>query len=116
MNLTTGDTLVVHFTQTPTGILPPAVKSEKPYLTVYPNRISSEATIEYYLPFNTDPVLKIYSLLGEEVMQIKGEGRQQQGLYQIRLNAQESSLPSGMYMIRFTAGDFSSSAKVFIEK
>ncbi|MCX6274640.1 MAG: CotH kinase family protein [Bacteroidetes bacterium] len=116
VNLTTGDTLVVHFTQTPTGILPPAVKSEKPYITVFPNVISSEATIEYYLPFNVTPVIKIYSLLGEEVMQIKSEGRQQQGLYQIKLNAQQSALPPGMYMVQLTAGDFQKSVKVFLEK
>lgn len=116
VNLTTGDTLVVHFTQTPTGILPPAVKSEKPYITVFPNVISSEATIEYYLPFNVNPVIKVYSLLGEEVMQIKSEGRQQQGLYQIRLNAQQSSLPPGMYMVQLTAGDYQKSVKVFLEK
>ena len=116
VNLTTGDTLVVHFTQTPTGMLPPAVKSEKPYITVFPNVISSEATIEYYLLFNVTPVIKIYSLLGEEVMQIKSEGRSQQGLYQMKLNAQQSALPPGMYMVQLTAGDFQKSVKVFLEK
>ncbi len=116
VNLTSGDTLVVHFTQTPTGILPPAVKNEKPYITVFPNVISSEATIEYYLPFNVSPVIKIYSLLGEEVMQIKSEGRSQQGLYQMKLNAQESSLKPGMYMVQLTAGDYQKSVKVFLQK
>lgn len=116
VNLTSGDTLVVHFTQTPTGILPPAVSSEKPYLTVFPSVISSEATIEYYLPFNVTPVLKVYSLLGEEVIQIKSEGRQQQGVYQIKLDASQSALPSGMYIVQLTAGDFTKSVKVFLEK
>lgn len=116
ISLTSGDTLVVHFTQTPTGILPPAVKSEKPYITVYPNVITSDATIEYYLPFNVTPEIKIYSLLGEEVMQIKSEGRSQQGLYQIKLNAQQSTLHPGMYMVQLTAGDYQKSVKVFLEK
>jgi hypothetical protein len=116
VNLATGDTLVVHFTQTPTGMLPPAVKTETPYLTVYPNVISSEATIEYYLPFNVTPVLKVFTLHGEEVLQVKSEGRQQQGLYQIRLNAEQSSLPAGMYIVQLTAGEFSKTAKVFFTK
>lgn len=114
--LTSGDTLVVHFTQTPTGILPPVMKNETPYLTVFPNVFSSEATIEYYLPFNVTPVLKVYSLLGEEVLQIKGEGRQQQGLYQIKLNADRSVMPAGMYIVQLTAGDYTKSVKVFLEK
>jgi len=116
INLTGGDTLVVHFTQTPTGILPPAIKSEKPYLTVFPTVVSSEATIEYYLPFNVVPVLRIFSALGEEVMQIKSEGRQQQGLYQVKLDAAQSSLPAGMYIVQLSAGDYQGSVKVFLEK
>ncbi|CAN5608788.1 hypothetical protein BH11BAC1_BH11BAC1_02520 [soil metagenome] len=116
VNLANADTLVVHFTQTATSILPPVSKNEKPYLTVFPNVFSSEATIEYYLPFNVTPVLKVYSLLGAEVLQIKSEGRQQQGLYQIKLNAQDSSLPSGMYIVKLTAGDYQKSVKVFLEK
>jgi len=116
INLASSDTLVVHFTQTPTGILPPAVKSEKPYITVFPNVFSSEATIEYYLPFNVTPVIKVYNLMGAEVMQIRSEGRQQQGLYQIKLNADQSVMPSGMYTVQLTAGDFTKSVKVFLEK
>jgi hypothetical protein len=115
INLAGSDTLVVHFSQTPTGILPPAVKGEKPYITVFPSVFASEATIEYYLPYNVTPVIKVYNLMGVEVMQIKSEGRQQQGLYQIRLNA-ESSLPAGMYTVQLTAGDFARSVKVFLEK
>jgi len=115
INLAGSDTLVVHFTQTPTGILPPAVKGEKPYITVFPSVFSSEATIEYYLPYNVTPVIKVYNLMGEEMMQIKSEGRQQQGLYQIKLNAEES-LPSGMYIVQLTAGDFTKSVKAFLEK
>jgi hypothetical protein len=116
ISLAGSDTLVVHFTQTPTGMLPPAVKGEKPYLTVYPNVFSSEATIEYYLPYNVTPVIQVYNLMGAEVMQIKSEGRAQQGLYQIRLNADESTMPSGMYIVQLTAGDFTKSVKVFLEK
>ena len=116
VNLTSGDTLVVHFTQTPTGMLPPATPKETPYLAVYPNVVSSEATIEYYLPFNVSPMLKIYSMLGEELMQIKSDGRQQQGLYQIKLDATQSALRPGMYIVRLSAGDFQQSVKIFLEK
>src|SRR6185436_16011116 len=67
INLAGSDTLVVHFAQTPTGILPPAVKGEQPYITVFPSVFSSEATIEYYLPYNITPVIKVYNLMGAEV-------------------------------------------------
>ncbi len=116
MNLISGDTLVVHFTQTPTGILPPAIKSETPYLIIYPTVFSNEATIEYYLPFNVTPVIKVFTLMGEEVLNIKSSGRAQQGLYQIKLNAGESSLAPGMYIVQLSAGDYKKSVKVFLEK
>jgi hypothetical protein len=116
ITLSTTDTLVAHFTQTPTGILPPVSKNEKPYITVYPSVFSTEATIEYYLPYNVNPVIKIYSLLGEEVMQVKSHGNRQQGLYQIRLNTEGSSMAPGMYIVQLTAGDYTKSVKVFLEK
>ncbi len=116
ITLASGDSLVVHFTQTATGMLPPVAKSETPYLIVYPNVFSSETTIEYYLPFNTQPEVKIFSLYGQEVMQLKGEGRDVHGLYQMRLNVENANLPAGMYIVQLKAGDYQKSVRMIIEK
>lgn len=66
-------------------------------ISVIPNPISSWGDATYHVGESCLVNLKLYSLLGENVLTFV-EGERQQGLYRISMNMQ--SLPSGIYILR----------------
>lgn len=66
-------------------------------LNVVPNPISTWGDVTYYVSDYSLVNLKLYSLLGENVLTFV-EGERQQGLY--RLNMDMQTLPSGIYVLR----------------
>ncbi len=79
----------------------------------YPNPFNPTTTIKYNLPEATFVTLKIYNVLGQEVATLVNE-QQPLGYYSVNWNA--SSLPTGMYIYRITAGKFSQSKKMQLVK
>jgi hypothetical protein len=79
----------------------------------YPNPFNPRTTIEYSLPRETQVSLKIYNLLGQEVRTLV-EAHSQAGHYKVNFDA--SSLPSGMYIYRLTAGGSILSRKMVLSK
>ncbi|MEX1276946.1 MAG: T9SS type A sorting domain-containing protein, partial [Bacteroidota bacterium] len=67
----------------------------------FPNPFNPSTTISYGLPSEENVVVKVYSMLGQEVATLF-EGRQAAGTYQMQFNA--SHLPSGAYIYRVQAG------------
>ncbi|RPI04916.1 MAG: T9SS C-terminal target domain-containing protein, partial [Ignavibacteriae bacterium] len=65
----------------------------------YPNPFNPTTTIRYELPVMSYVILRIYDLLGREVMRLF-EGRQPAGSYHASMNAR--GMASGMYMYRLT--------------
>ncbi len=59
------------------------------------------------------PILKIYDVLGKEVAELVND-RLGTGSYLVEFDG--SSLSSGVYFYRLTAGEFSDTKKMVIEK
>ncbi|MBN2091997.1 T9SS type A sorting domain-containing protein [candidate division KSB1 bacterium] len=79
----------------------------------YPNPFNPATTIKYNLKKSCYVCLKIYNLSGQEVeklfnkFQIKGEHE---------ITWQPKGLPSGIYLYRLQAGDFSETKKLIMQK
>jgi hypothetical protein len=56
-------------------------------------------------------VLEVYNLMGERVITVVND-RQQAGSYNYRLNANESGLSTGVYLLKFKAGNTSITQKL----
>jgi hypothetical protein len=69
----------------------------------YPNPFNPSTKISYSLPIQSRVTLKVFDILGEEVMTLVN-GVQDAGVYDIEFNA--GSLASGVYFYRLQAGDF----------
>jgi hypothetical protein len=79
----------------------------------YPNPFNPSTTIKFDLPEAAHVVMKIYSLLGEEVAILINEEKQA-GRYTLNFNA--SGLASGVYIYRLKANDFVNSKKTILLK
>ena len=79
----------------------------------YPNPFNPATTIAYSIPKESQVSLKIYDVMGREVVEL-ASGRQAAGSYNIEFDA--SSLASGTYFYKLTAGDFISVKKMVLLK
>jgi len=79
----------------------------------YPNPFNPVTRIKYDLPEVSHVVLKIYSILGEEVVTIINEEKQP-GKHLVDYNA--SALASGVYVYRLKANDYIESKKMILLK
>ena len=79
----------------------------------YPNPFNPVTTIRYQLPKESKVVIKIYDMLGSEVMELLNE-QKELGIYEVDFNA--SNLSSGIYLYKLQAGDFVESKKMILLK
>ncbi len=79
----------------------------------YPNPFNPSTVISYSVPEPVKVVIKIYNLLGEEVVQLVNENKNA-GSYLVEWNA--SGFSSGVYLYKINAGNFSSSKKLLLMK
>lgn len=79
----------------------------------YPNPFNPVTTISYSIPEESRVSLKIYDVMGSEVAELVN-GRQLAGIYNVNFDA--SSLASGTYFYKLTAGDFVSIKKMVLLK
>jgi hypothetical protein len=79
----------------------------------YPNPFNPTTVISYQLPVAGNISLKIYDVLGKEVMTLVN-GRQEAGAYNFTLNA--ASLASGIYFYRLQSGNFVQTKKMMLVK
>jgi hypothetical protein len=70
----------------------------------YPNPFNPSTTINYSIPSASDVSVKVYDLLGHEVMTLVNEHKSA-GNYSVVVDA--SNLASGVYVYKMNAGDFS---------
>lgn len=82
----------------------------------YPNPFNPSTVISYQLPVNSQVKLKVYDILGNEVMTLVDEYKEA-GNYEVELNVgQTISLSSGVYIYRLTVGEYTASKKMVIIK
>jgi hypothetical protein len=79
----------------------------------YPNPFNPSTTIEFALPHAGYVTLKVYSVLGEEVATLIA-GERAAGSFRATWDA--SSMPSGVYFYRLTAGEYVQTKKAVLMK
>ena len=79
----------------------------------YPNPFNPLTTIEYALPYTEFVMLKVYTMLGEEVETLI-EGHHAAGTFKATWDA--SGVPSGVYFYRLTAGGYVQTKKAVLIK
>lgn len=82
----------------------------------YPNPFNPSTTIEYELPQDSQVILKIYNVLGQEVRVLLDEN-QSAGLKTVRWDGRNDSgktVGSGVYLYRIQAGDKIQSRKMLL--
>ncbi len=80
---------------------------------IYPNPFNPVTSITYGLPENTDILIKVYDMTGQQITTLVNTF-QTAGYHIISWNA--SSYPSGVYLIRIDSGDFTQTQKVVLVK
>ena len=79
----------------------------------YPNPFNPTTIITYALPVSEHVTLKVYNMLGQEVMTLVN-GMQDAGYKSVSFDA--GGLSSGMYVYRITSGPFSDEKKLMLVK
>ena len=79
----------------------------------YPNPFNPSTKIRYQLPKETKVTIKIYDILGVEVISLVDE-KKESGYYEVELNGID--LSSGTYFYRIIAGDFVEVKKMVLMK
>lgn len=79
----------------------------------YPNPFNPSTNIQYDLPFDNFVTIKIYDVLGKEIMTLVNEFKQA-GSYIASFNG--SNLPSGIYYYKINAGNFDQVRKMILLK
>ncbi|NUN08387.1 MAG: T9SS type A sorting domain-containing protein [Ignavibacteriaceae bacterium] len=90
-----------------------AIPSEYQLRQNFPNPFNPSTTINYQLPVAGLVTLKIYDILGREIVTLVNEIKQT-GSHSVSFNA--SPLPSGMYLYELRAGDFRQVRKMSLIK
>ncbi len=86
----------------------------------YPNPFNPSTVIRYQLPVSSDVTLKVYDILGKEVVTLVDEYKPA-GKYEVEFNALSSfrlvrNLTSGTYFYQLQAGSFIETKKMSLLK
>jgi len=79
----------------------------------YPNPFNPSTVIEYEVPENSFVSLKVFDLLGKELVTLVNEEKSA-GSYNVKFNA--GQLASGFYIYKIDAGNFTSTKKMLLLK
>jgi hypothetical protein len=79
----------------------------------YPNPFNPSTTIKFALPHAGPVTLRVYNVLGEEVVTLIS-GEHPAGTFEASWDA--SGLPSGVYFYRLTAGEYIQTKKMVLMK
>jgi hypothetical protein len=79
----------------------------------YPNPFNPSTTIKYEIPARSYVTLKIFDILGKEVMNLQS-GIQTAGKYELKLDG--TNLSGGVYFYRLTTDGFSETKKMILLK
>jgi len=86
----------------------------------YPNPFNPNTIIKFGVPKESDVSLKVYNILGEEVINLVNE-KMKAGYYEVEFNATSHSgnvrnLTSGIYFYQLKAGSFIQTKKMVLLK
>jgi uncharacterized delta-60 repeat protein len=114
-NFTTGnDIVIIKYVQTPTSVEDEGSSVSSFILEQnYPNPFNPMTKISWQSPFSSYQSLKVYDVLGNEVVTLVNEFKQA-GRYEVEFDA--GTLSSGVYLYKLTAGKFSETKKMLMLK
>ena len=117
------DTIIINGTQTGVGTFcnaPVAVESDSISIPDkfelsqnYPNPFNPSTAIRYQLPMTSHISLKVYDVLGNEVLTLIDQEKPA-GSYEAEIDA--SQLSSGVYLYKIQAGSFVETKKMILLK
>jgi hypothetical protein len=84
----------------------------------YPNPFNPTTYIQFQVPQATTVRIAIFNTLGQEVATVF-EGAKNEGTWEVAWNGKDKNgvnVPSGMYLVRMTAGEFVQSRKMMLLK
>ncbi|NUN08951.1 MAG: choice-of-anchor A family protein [Ignavibacteriaceae bacterium] len=79
----------------------------------YPNPFNPSTVVRFSLPAEGYVKISVYNITGELVSTLS-DGYMESGIHEVRFDA--SSLPSGIYICRMNAGEFSFTRKMILQK
>lgn len=79
----------------------------------YPNPFNPSTTIKYAIPLDGNVKIKIYDILGKEVLSLLSEFKKA-GIYNIKFNS--DNLTSGIYFYKIISGNYSATKKMLLLK
>jgi len=111
----------VQYVMIESGSNPVSVKNEKQHGVLdqfalhqnYPNPFNPQTNISYSLPRAGNVTLKVFDILGREVMSIKNE-RESEGIHNVTFDA--TKLPSGVYFYRLQVEKFVETKRMVLLK
>ena len=80
----------------------------------YPNPFNPSTKIQYALPVASNVTLKVFNILGQEVMTLVKNELRNSGLHKVTFDAR--SLPSGIYIYRLQSDGFIDAKKMILLK
>jgi hypothetical protein len=80
----------------------------------YPNPFNPTTSFEFHLPKATNVTLKVYTILGSEVLTVLSNVKMGSGVHKMTLDA--SRLASGLYIYRMTTPEFTQTRKMIVLK
>lgn len=109
LNLTTADTIVAHFSKASSPVFEPGIQT-LPTFAVFPSVFDEEITVNFFLPEKSKVALRLFDLLGNQVAEYLvgetvGNGNTQFDLSNVHL-------PSGVYFLKCSAGDYEKTVKL----
>jgi flagellar hook assembly protein FlgD len=84
----------------------------------YPNPFNPETTIEYQVPIRIQVIIKVYNLMGEEIVTLVNEHKEA-GYHRIRWDGMDylrRRSANGVYIYAMKAGNFAANKKLIIMK
>lgn len=81
----------------------------------YPNPFNPRTQINYQLSVGSHVTLKVFDLLGREIVTLVNEAKQP-GEYEIDFDVSKYGLTSGVYFYQLTSGSFTSTKKLILTK
>lgn len=79
----------------------------------YPNPFNPTTVISYQLPVSSDVTLKVYNILGNEIVTLVDEYKTA-GSYEVKFDA--ATLPSGVYFYKIQTGSLTDTKKMLLIK
>ena len=79
----------------------------------YPNPFNPSTTIQFALPVASDVTIKVFDVLGREIVTLLNEHRNA-GIGSVRFDAEQHNIASGVYFYRIQAGSFVLAKKMML--